>query len=141
MTTIVPGKTYTHRNQWIRAPGGAVAVYIPVGYSGRLGKESIFKILSNDQHISCFLHFHDGAKPLARGWISKPFPLEDQQMVPVGPARTTNGAHSRRFEGVHMSRTRSRSVMRAGMGYPVRLPRVSRTLQRSRVSWEISWAG
>ena len=99
MTTIVPGKTYTHRNQWIRAPGGAVAVYIPVGYSGRLGKESIFKILSNDQHISCFLRFHDGARPVARGWISKPFPLEDQQMVPVGPARTTNGAHSRRFEG------------------------------------------
>ena len=99
VTTIVPGKTYTHRHGLLRAAGGAVAVRLPDGYSGCLNKELIFKIRSDDRRISCFLRFHDAARPLARGWISKPFPLEDQEMVPVGPARTKHGAHSRRFEG------------------------------------------
>jgi hypothetical protein len=99
VTTIVPGKTYTHRHGLLRAAGGAVAVRLPDGYSGCLNKESIFKIRSDDRRISCFLRFHDAARPLERGWISKPFPLEDQEMVAVGPARTKKGAHSRRFEG------------------------------------------
>jgi hypothetical protein len=99
VTTIVQGKTYTHRHGLLRAPEGAVAVLLPDGYTGRLNKDSIFKICSDDQRISCFLRFHDAATPLPRGWISEPFPLEGQQMAPVGPAKTKKGAHSRRFEG------------------------------------------
>jgi hypothetical protein len=99
VTTIVAGKTYTHRHGLLRAAGGAVAVRLPDGYNGCLNKESIFKIRSDDQRISCFLRFHDAATPLERDWISKPFPLEGQQMVPAGPAETKNGAHYRRFEG------------------------------------------
>jgi hypothetical protein len=99
VTTIVQGKTYAHRHGLLRAPGGAVAVLLPDGYNGRLNKESIFKIFSDDQCISCYLRFHDAATPLPRGWISEPFPLEGQQMAPVGPAKTKKGTHSRRFEG------------------------------------------
>ena len=51
-TTIVSGKTYTHRDGWIRVPGGAVAVRLPDGYNGRLGNKSVFKILSADRRIS-----------------------------------------------------------------------------------------
>jgi hypothetical protein len=98
-TNIAPGKTYTCRHGLLRAAGGVVAVRVPDGYNGCLNKESIFKIRSDDRRISCFLRFHDAATPLERGWISKPFPLEGQQMVAVGPAKTKNGAHSRRFEG------------------------------------------
>jgi hypothetical protein len=99
VTTILQGKTYTHGHGLLRAPGGAVAVLLPDGYTGRLNKDSIFKICSDDQRISCFLRFHDAATPLPRGWISEPFPLEGQQMAAVGPAKTKKGAHSRRFEG------------------------------------------
>jgi hypothetical protein len=99
VTTIVRGKTYTHRHGLLRPAGGAVAVRLPDGYSGWLSKESIFKIRSEDKRISCFLRFHDAATPLEHDWISKPFPLEGQQMVPAGPAETKNEAHYRRFEG------------------------------------------
>ena len=98
MTPIVPGKSYSHRDEWLRAPVGVAALCIPVGYNGRLGHESVFKILSNDRSVSCFLHFHDAASPAPRGWISVPFALENQQMQPVGSASTINGAHVRRFE-------------------------------------------
>jgi hypothetical protein len=99
MTPIVPGKSYSHRDEWLRAPVGVAALCIPAGYNGRLGHESVFKILSNDRSVSCFLHFHDAASPAPRGWISVPFALENQQMQPVGSASTINGAHVRRFEG------------------------------------------
>jgi hypothetical protein len=39
VTTILQGKTYTHGHGLLRAPGGAVAVLLPDGYTGRLNKD------------------------------------------------------------------------------------------------------
>jgi hypothetical protein len=99
MTIIAPGKTYSPRHGVLTAPGGTISLQIPAGYNGRLGKESLFKIISNDGKVSCFMRFHDAASPLARGWIGEAFNLDSARMKAVGPAQTMDGIHCCRFEG------------------------------------------
>jgi hypothetical protein len=115
LTYGTQGKTYTHGHRLLRAPR-ARSRLLPDGYTGRLNKDSIFKICSDDQRISCFLRFHDAATPLPRGWISEPFPLEGQQMAPGGPRRRKKGRTPVASKALPMSRIRPRIETRTGTG-------------------------